>query len=105
RPRPPQSTLFPYTTLFRSDNAGAFYGNQSLLGLLPAAPARSLSLQLLTVVDSPRASWRGMHYDMGRNFHGKEVTLRLIEQMARYKRNKLHLHLTEDEGWRIEIPG
>lgn len=88
-----------------SDNAGAFYGIQSLLGLLPAAPARSLSLPLLTVVDSPRASWRGMHYDMGRNFHGKEVTLRLIEQMARYKLNKLHLHLTEDEGWRIEIPG
>jgi hexosaminidase len=46
-----------------------------------------------------------MQYDMGRNFHGKDVTLRLIEQMARYKLNKLHLHLTEDEGWRLEIPG
>lgn len=88
-----------------SDNAGAFYGIQSLLSLLPAAPASSYTLPSLTVVDSPRAGWRGMHYDMGRNFHGKEVTLRLIEQMARYKLNKLHLHLTEDEGWRIEIPG
>ena len=46
-----------------------------------------------------------MHYDMARNFHGKAVTLQLIEQMARYKLNKLHLHLTEDEGWRLEIPG
>lgn len=88
-----------------SDNAGAFYGLQSLLGLLPAGTASSYSLPQLTAIDSPRASWRGMHYDMGRNFHGKEVTLRLIEQMARYKLNKLHLHLTEDEGWRLEIPG
>jgi hexosaminidase len=88
-----------------SDNAGAFYGVQSLLSLLPAEPAKSYSLPLVSVSDSPRAHWRGMHYDMGRNFHGKAVTLRLIEQMARYKLNKLHLHLTEDEGWRIEIPG
>lgn len=88
-----------------SDNAGAFYGVQSLLSLLPAATATRYPLPVLTASDSPRASWRGMHYDMGRNFHGKDVTLRLIEQMARYKLNKLHLHLTEDEGWRLEIPG
>lgn len=87
------------------DNAGAFYGIQSLLGLLPAQAASSYSIPKLTVVDAPRYRWRGMHYDMARNFHGKEYTLRLIEQMARYKLNKLHLHLTEDEGWRIEIPG
>lgn len=87
------------------DGAGAFYGLQSLLNLIPAGTASSYSLPQLTVVDSPRAEWRGMHYDMGRNFHGKEVTLQLIEQMARYKMNKLHLHLTEDEGWRLEIPG
>lgn len=88
-----------------SDNAGAFYGVQSLLSLLPAQTASSYSLPLLDAKDYPRFTWRGMHYDMGRNFHNKEVTLRLIEQMARYKLNKLHLHLTEDEGWRIEIPG
>ncbi|MDQ2075918.1 family 20 glycosylhydrolase [Marinimicrobium sp. ABcell2] len=87
------------------DNAGAFYGLQSLLNLLPAETEGRYDLPRLSVVDSPRAPWRGMHYDMGRNFHGKEVTLRLIEQMARYKLNKLHLHLTEDEGWRLEIPG
>ncbi|OZY87187.1 beta-N-acetylhexosaminidase [Cellvibrio mixtus] len=92
-------------TIIGSDNAGAFYGIQSVLSLLPAQPASSFSLPQLSVNDAPRYSWRGMHYDMGRNFHGKAVTLRLIEQMARYKLNKLHLHLTEDEGWRLEIPG
>ncbi len=86
-------------------NAGAFYGIQSLLSLLPAQMASSYPIPQLKVVDSPRYPWRGMHYDMSRNFHGKEYTLRLIEQMARYKLNKLHLHLTDDEGWRIQIPG
>jgi hexosaminidase len=92
-------------TITGSDNAGAFYGIQSVLSLLPAQAASSHALPLLSAKDAPRYSWRGMQYDMGRNFHGKDVTLRLIEQMARYKLNKLHLHLTEDEGWRLEIPG
>jgi hexosaminidase len=87
-----------------ADNAGVFYGLQSLLALTPAQFS-SVSLTQQEITDSPRYAWRGMHYDMGRNFHGKNVTLRLIEQMARYKMNKLHLHLTEDEGWRLEIPG
>lgn len=87
------------------DRAGAFYGVQSLLNLLPAQIEGSYELPQMSLVDSPRLRWRGMHYDMARNFHGKEVTLRLIEQMARYKMNRLHLHLTEDEGWRLEIPG
>ncbi|RYZ98483.1 MAG: beta-N-acetylhexosaminidase, partial [Moraxellaceae bacterium] len=92
-------------TINGGDNAGAFYGLQSLLRLLPVERAGSFELPHLTISDAPRFSWRGMHYDMGRNFHGKEVTLRLIEQMAFYKLNKLHLHLTEDEGWRLQIPG
>lgn len=87
-----------------ADNAGVFYGLQSLLALTPAQFS-SISLAQQEIQDSPRYRWRGMHYDMARNFHGKAVTLRLIEQMARYKMNKLHLHLTEDEGWRLEIPG
>lgn len=88
-----------------SDGAGAFYAIQSLLSLMPAGTASQFDLPKLNLSDSPRFSWRGMHYDMGRNFHGKAVTLRLIEQMGRYKLNKLHMHLTEDEGWRIQIPG
>ena len=92
-------------TIVGGDNAGAFYGIQSVLSLLPAQTASSYALPQLSASDAPRFNWRGMHYDMARNFHGKEVTLRLIEQMARYKLNKLHLHLTEDEGWRLQIPG
>ena len=87
-----------------NDNAGTFYAVQSLLALLPVEGERTV-LPNLTISDWPRFSWRGLHYDMARNFHGKEVTLRMIDQLARYKLNKLHLHLTEDEGWRIEIPG
>jgi hexosaminidase len=87
-----------------NDNAGAFYAVQSLLALLPVDGERTV-LPNLTISDWPRFGWRGLHYDMARNFHGKEVTLRMIDQLARYKLNKLHLHLTEDEGWRIEIPG
>ncbi|GAB2919055.1 beta-N-acetylhexosaminidase [Rheinheimera gaetbuli] len=86
------------------DNAGVFYAVQTLLALLHRQDA-SWVLPEGSVTDQPRAAWRGMHYDMGRNFHGKDVTLRLIDNMARYKLNKLHLHLTEDEGWRLEIPG
>jgi hexosaminidase len=94
-----------HITVNGSDNAGAFYAVQSLLSLMPAGSASQFDLPRLIVRDSPRFSWRGMHYDIGRNFHGKPVTLRLIEQMGRYKLNKLHLHLTDDEGWRIQIPG
>lgn len=98
-----------------TDNAGLFYGLQSLLSLMPAPGSMpqhalssgqngaALSVPQLTVLDAPRYHWRGMHYDMSRNFHGLEVTKRLIDQMARMKLNKLHLHLTDDEGWRIEI--
>lgn len=84
---------------------GVFYGVQSLLSLLPAEKSIAQSVPALRVFDEPRAQWRGMHYDVARNFHGKESVLALVEQMGRYKLNKLHLHLTEDEGWRIEIPG
>ncbi len=86
------------------DNAGVFYAVQSLLALLQQQGDDWL-LPEGNITDQPRAAWRGMHYDMARNFHGKDVTLRLIDNMARYKLNKLHLHLTEDEGWRLEIPG
>ena len=86
------------------DSSGAFYAVQSLLALLQNTNG-GLALPAGQITDQPRSGWRGMHYDMARNFHGKAVTLRLIDNMARYKLNKLHLHLTEDEGWRLQIPG
>lgn len=91
-------------SLTGKDNAGVFYAVQTLLALLQRDDA-SWQLPIGEITDQPRASWRGMHYDMARNFHGLDVTLRLIDNMARYKLNKLHLHLTEDEGWRLQIPG
>ena len=92
-----------HISLSAKDNAGLFYAAQSLLALLHAN-GDALLLPIANITDQPRASWRGMHYDMARNFHSKAVTLRLIDNMARYKLNKLHLHLTDDEGWRLEIP-
>lgn len=91
------------------DAAAVFYGIQSLLALMPLTEqntnSTAIHLPNVSIDDAPRYSWRGMHYDMARNFHGVEVTKALITQMARYKLNRLHLHLTEDEGWRLEIPG
>jgi hexosaminidase len=55
--------------------------------------------------DAPRYEFRGMHIDVARNFFVKEEIFKLINVMAMYKMNKLHLHLTDDEGWRLEIPG
>ena len=49
-------------------------------------------------------TFRGMMVDVARNFHSKEFILSLLDQMAAYKLNKLHLHLGDDEGWRLEIP-
>lgn len=88
-----------------SDNAGVFYAMQSLLNLLPANSKGAVEVPQLELEDSPRYGWRGMHYDNGRNYHGKEAMFKLVEQMARYKMNKLHWHFSEDEGWRLEIPG
>jgi hexosaminidase len=88
-----------------ADNAGVFYGIQSLLALFPAGAKDSVTLTRLEIKDAPRFNWRGMHYDNGRNFHGKDAMFKLVDQMARYKLNKFHWHFSEDEGWRLEIPG
>jgi hexosaminidase len=93
-------------SVYGNDEAGVFYGVQSLLSLIPAgADGTAVLLPVLLAHDVPRYAWRGMHYDMARNFHGLPVTMRLIEQMGRYKLNKLHLHLSDDEGWRLAVPG
>ena len=85
--------------------AGVFYGLQSLRGLLPApTPAKGLVLPAVTVRDAPRFPYRGFMLDVARNFHTKPTLLRLIDLLARYKLNVLHLHMTEDEAWRVEMP-
>ncbi len=85
------------------DSQGAFYGLQSLLALVNTD--KTDTLPMVAIEDVPRFDYRGLMVDIARNFHSKEALKRTIDQMAAYKMNKLHLHLTDDEGWRIEIPG
>jgi hexosaminidase len=91
-------------TVAGHDAAGLFYGLQTLSQLLPVemtgAPVR---ISGVAIDDGPRFSYRGMHLDVGRHFFGPEFVKRYIDQLARYKINRFHWHLTEDQGWRIEI--
>jgi hexosaminidase len=83
---------------------GAFYGLQSLLQLLPATPTnQALSLPKISILDYPRFQWRGMHLDVVRHFFTVEQVKQYIDLMAMYKMNTFHWHLTDDQGWRIEI--
>ena len=82
-------------------SAGAFYAYQTLYSLRGSNNVFPIGI----VKDQPRFAYRGMHVDVGRNFHTKEEILKILDAMAMYKLNKFHFHLTEDEGWRMEIPG
>lgn len=83
------------------DANGVFNALQSLASLMSI---NVKSLPVLTVKDEPHYGFRGMLIDVARNFHSKAFILKLLEQMSAYKLNKLHLHLGDDEGWRLEIP-
>ena len=90
--------------------AGWFYGVQSLLQLLPpdiydsSKPfAEALEIPAVHIEDAPRFPHRGAMMDVGRNFLPKEEVLKFIDLMASYKMNVFHFHLTDDQGWRIEI--
>ncbi|WP_394941095.1 beta-N-acetylhexosaminidase [Psychromicrobium sp. YIM B11713] len=92
------------------DAAGVFYGCVALLQLLPAAvyrkslvPEADWSIAACLVEDAPRFGWRGAMLDTARHFQPKHDVLRFIDLMAMHRLNVLHFHLTEDQGWRIEI--
>ena len=85
-----------------STTTGVFYGIQSLRQLLPAGQ-NSGELPCLLIEDKPRFLWRGFMLDEGRHFQGKTAVLRLLDAMALLKLNIFHWHLTEDQGWRLEI--
>lgn len=83
---------------------GFFHGMQTMLQLLPvAADTTATVVGAVAIEDEPRFGWRGFMLDEGRHFFGKEAAKRVIDMMALYKMNRFHWHLTEDQGWRIEI--
>ncbi|MBO4671978.1 MAG: family 20 glycosylhydrolase [Bacteroidales bacterium] len=93
-----------------SDVSGAFYGLQTLLQLLPAeifsdTPVKKVKWEApcCTVDDKPEFPYRGFLFDCGRYFFEKEEVMKFIDLMAMHKQNMFHWHLTEDQGWRIQI--
>lgn len=91
-------------TLIGRSPAAVHYAVQSLLSLVAGSPDHK-SIPDVTMEDEPRFEHRGMHVDVSRNFRTKTDIIRLMDGMSMYKLNKLHIHLTDDEGWRLEIPG
>ncbi|MBB2145198.1 family 20 glycosylhydrolase [Pedobacter sp. LMG 31464] len=83
--------------------AGLFYAVQSLMQLMPEKNQDKISIQAAEINDYPRFSYRGMHLDVGRHFFPVSFVKKYIDLMAQYKLNNFHWHLTEDQGWRIEI--
>ncbi len=94
-----------------NDSKGLFYGMQTLLQLLPAeifspqkiATEIKWDIPVCKITDEPRFAWRGMHLDVSRHFFPKEFIKRYIDLIAMHKMNVFHWHLTDDNGWRIEI--
>ncbi|WP_049572781.1 beta-N-acetylhexosaminidase [Nonomuraea sp. SBT364] len=87
--------------------AGAFYAAQSLRQLLPDDSYRfgagsAWTVPGVRIEDAPRFSWRGLHLDVARHFFPKREVMRLLDLMAVHKLNRLHLHLADDQGWRVE---
>jgi hexosaminidase len=92
-------------TLTATAHAGLFYGLQTLRQLLPPITSDTgrVHVPAVKIRDTPRFGYRGMHLDVGRHFFPVAFIKRYIDLMALYKMNRFHWHLTEDQGWRIEI--
>lgn len=86
------------------DGAGAFYARQTLRQLANPAGAKTF-YPCCAIEDSPAYPWRGVHFDDCRHFFGVETLKRTLDLMAQHKMNVLHWHLTEDQGWRLDVPG
>ena len=83
--------------------AGLFYGAQTFLQLLPARPAATAAVPYVRVADEPAFGWRGAHLDVSRHFFSVAFIKKYLDFLAAYKLNTFHWHLTDDQGWRIEI--
>jgi hexosaminidase len=90
-------------TIKATDYAGMFNGFQTLRQAIPVGSIIETAIPSMTVKDNPRFHWRGVLADVSRHFQTKEFLLKQIDVLSSYKINKFHLHLTDDQGWRIEI--
>ena len=96
-------------TISAKNPAGMFMAVQTIRQLLPVTAEsaggtlKSLTLAAVSIKDEPAYAWRGMHLDVSRHFFSVAYLKKFINVMSLYKMNKLHLHLTDDQGWRIEI--
>ena len=86
-----------------TSGAGLFYGMQTLLQLMQPAGTGSYSVASVEIEDTPRFAYRGLMLDVSRHFSTKEFIKKQIDALAYYKINRLHLHLTDAAGWRLEI--
>lgn len=85
---------------------GVHRGLTSLRQLIAAgAEAGRATLAAVSIIDGPRFGWRGLSFDVARTFHGPDTVRRVIDMCSLFKLNVLHLHLTDDQGWRVEVPG
>jgi hexosaminidase len=105
--------VFPDHVLIEANEArGLFYAVQTLMQLLPpdierntAGTSVKWTIPCVNILDYPRFKWRGLMLDVSRHFFSKAFVEQYIDEMARYKFNVFHWHLTDDQGWRIEIKG
>jgi hexosaminidase len=96
-------TVSPKSIRIDGNGAGAFYGVQSLIQLINAESNKQLSVASCKIEDHPRFGWRGLSLDVCRHFFTVADVKKYIDMMAHYKLDILHWHLTDDEGWRIQI--
>ena len=88
-----------------SDRAGALYGLQSLKQILLVSKLEKTNIKFVEIQDSPKFSYRGMLLDISRNFYGPKKIKQILDYLSFFKINHLDFRLTDDEGWRLEIPG
>ena len=91
-------------TLVAASDVGLFYARKTL-DQLSAKVGDSKAYPFVEISDSPVYAWRGVHFDDCRHFFGLNAVKRVLDQMAEHKLNRFHWHLTDDQGWRLEIPG
>ncbi|SMC40456.1 beta-N-acetylhexosaminidase [Pedobacter africanus] len=95
--------ITPEGIMITGKKAGLFYGMQSLIQLFPVQASDNVKLPCMNITDYPRFAYRGLMLDVSRHFFTVAQVKDLLDIMAHYKLNRFHWHLTDDQGWRIEI--